>query len=89
MDRGVWQAVVHGVTESRTRLSTHKQAHVLIRTTVILNQTRGTFGSLGASCIEGRLCSQGRLTQEKALRRKVRQLSMVSSSKAAYNNSLE
>ena len=23
MDRGVWQATVHGVTESRTRLRTH------------------------------------------------------------------
>ena len=68
---------------------THTQAHVLIRTIVILNQTQGTFGSLGASCIKGRLCSQGRQTQEKALR-KARQLSMVFSSKAAcQHNSLE
>ena len=89
MDRGVGQAAVHGVAKSRTRLSTHTQAHVLIRTIVILNQTQGTFGSLGASCIKGRLCSQGRLTQKKALR-KARQLSMVFSSKAAcLHNSLE
>ena len=27
MDRGSWQAIVHGVTKSRTQLSTHTQTH--------------------------------------------------------------
>ena len=27
MDRGAWRATVHGVTKSRTRLSTHTHSH--------------------------------------------------------------
>ena len=27
MDRGAWQAIVHGVTQSRTRLSRHTHRH--------------------------------------------------------------
>ena len=30
MDRGVWQATVHGVANSRTRLSTHTHTHTNI-----------------------------------------------------------
>ena len=30
MDRGVWRAIVHGVTKSQTRLSTHTLSYVYI-----------------------------------------------------------
>ena len=51
MDRGVWQATVHGVTKSQTRLSTHAHWEGLETSTELdtiewLN-TNNSWGSLG------------------------------------------
>ena len=35
MDRGAWQATVHGVTKSRTRLSDFTSLHMLIKENMV------------------------------------------------------
>ena len=49
MDRGVWRAPVHGVTKSRSRLSTHTQnpnAQPVLRTTALMMMTACNVGML-------------------------------------------
>ena len=36
MDRGAWWAIVHRITKSQTRLSTHAHIHIFVDLTVIL-----------------------------------------------------
>ena len=53
LDRGVWQAVVHGVTKSQTwlkRLSTHTSI-IMIANTCCLLSTRSTFKFLKCSSL--------------------------------------
>ena len=45
MNRGAWQAIVHGVTKSQTQLSTHTHKHIKYRLFYLLMVSSGMRGA--------------------------------------------
>ena len=43
LDRGAWQATVHGVTKSQTRLSMHAHTHIYAHTNIYMYLTQVKF----------------------------------------------
>ena len=51
MDRGAWQATVHGVAKSWTWLSTHTTQLVRLHSHEILDQTKLVYGGKSSNCV--------------------------------------